>query len=195
MCSVRSYRSMIYQNYNWIDDHLAVGGLISVSEELPFEAILSLETSVPLAVRELATAGRPRYRWLPLTDNSFHPRAEILDTFTAAADQIHAWLARNWHVLVHCHNGISRSVTAVIWYLINRRGYTWDAALAQLRTRRPVADPDIRLEISLRLAADPTLDDAWIDNRLYTYCQDQRRRTGILLDWREIRRELEEKAA
>lgn len=179
----------MYQNYHWIDDYLAVGGRIAESAELPFDAILSLETSAPRAVRDLVIAGSAVYRWLPLADNCFHPPAEVLRAFDAAADQIHAWRERNWRVLVHCTNGISRSVTAVIWYLIRYHGDDWAEALALVRARRPSAYPDIRLEIPLRRSVDPTLDRDWLDRRLFAYCQDQQRLTGILLDWRDLRRE------
>mmetsp|Transcript_7623 Transcript_7623/g.9126 ORF Transcript_7623/g.9126 Transcript_7623/m.9126 type:complete len:281 (+) Transcript_7623:52-894(+) len=46
-------------------------------------------------------------------------------------------------VLVHCASGVSRSVTAVIaWLMSKERGYSFEDALSAVRTNRPQANPN-----------------------------------------------------
>lgn len=45
-------------------------------------------------------------------------------------------------VLVHCHKGISRSVSCVIGYLIKKNNWSYGEALEFVRKRRPVAYPN-----------------------------------------------------
>jgi len=52
-------------------------------------------------------------------------------------------------VLVHCHMGVSRSVTVVLAYLIEYKGMDLREAFHQVITRRPVAHPHPMLIASL----------------------------------------------
>ncbi|EDR23448.1 dual specificity protein phosphatase, putative [Entamoeba dispar SAW760] len=52
--------------------------------------------------------------------------------------------------LVHCHAGISRSVSLVLSYLMYANKFTFDEALAEVRTRRSVACPNISFEFQLK---------------------------------------------
>lgn len=45
-------------------------------------------------------------------------------------------------VLVHCHAGISRSVSMVIYYLMKRTGKSYDEVLALVRSKREQANPN-----------------------------------------------------
>src|SRR5919199_5943179 len=54
---------MPYTNYNWITDRLAIGGVVSDPEALPFDAILSLMTEAPAGMWELARSGNVEYAW------------------------------------------------------------------------------------------------------------------------------------
>jgi atypical dual specificity phosphatase len=53
-------------------------------------------------------------------------------------------------ILVHCKAGVSRSASLVIAYLIMEHGYTYDAALAEVRERREIANPNPSFEEQLR---------------------------------------------
>jgi hypothetical protein len=48
----------------------------------------------------------------------------------------------NERVLVHCHAGVSRSATIVLFHLMINSGYGLDAALARLRGVRPIIAPN-----------------------------------------------------
>lgn len=64
------------------------------------------------------------------------PMARICDHF----DDAHAFIKQG-RTLVHCHAGISRSVSIVIAHLMNN-GMTFSQALALVRSKRPVANPN-----------------------------------------------------
>lgn len=61
--------------------------------------------------------------------------------FTKAAQEIDDLCRRGKKVLVHCAAGVSRSVTAVIAYLMLTQGMTFRGALDHIRERRPQANP------------------------------------------------------
>lgn len=170
---------MLYTDFNWIDDRLAVGAIVSEAEELPFDAILSMETHAPATVAEIVRAGRVDYQWRSIVDGySWEANDEIVRRFDAAAEQIHDWLEAGRRVLVHCTAGVSRSVSAVVWYLMRYEGYSWDEALALVRQGRTVAYPNIRFEIPLRLAAGETLSDEQIRERIEAFVEEMRVRYG-----------------
>ena len=157
---------MPYTNYSWVTSHLAVGGLIDDPAELPFDAILSLETFAPVGLRELVTSGRVEYQWRSIPDYfSGEPHDVIVQRFDEAASIIHCWLRGERSVLVHCLSGVSRSVAAVVWYLMRYEWLSWDAALARVRASRSTAFPDSRLEAALRTAAGETWNDSWLEGR------------------------------
>ena len=54
------------------------------------------------------------------------------------------------NVLVHCVSGISRSATVVTAYLMATRKLSFEAALALVRERRPVASPNSGFQKQLR---------------------------------------------
>lgn len=57
--------------------------------------------------------------------------------------KIDATLQKNQKVLVHCQAGISRSATVVIAYLMNRYGTGFRETFNFVRTKRPIANPNI----------------------------------------------------
>lgn len=52
-------------------------------------------------------------------------------------------------ILVHCHSGISRSVSIVCAYLIHA-GFSWDEALRYVQAHRPQAYPHPNIERSIK---------------------------------------------
>lgn len=63
--------------------------------------------------------------------------------FKAAFDKIDRCLNSNGRVLVHCHEGISRSVTLTTAYLMKREGWSFNEAIATVRRGRDKADPNL----------------------------------------------------
>ena len=60
---------MAYTDYNWVTDRLAIGGFVHESEEdLPFDAILSMETHAPAVLRDFVRSGRVDYQWRSIID-------------------------------------------------------------------------------------------------------------------------------
>jgi protein-tyrosine phosphatase len=54
------------------------------------------------------------------------------------------------NILVHCHAGVSRSASIVIYYLMRSKGMTYDVALAYVRSFRPIVNPNPWYEKQLR---------------------------------------------
>src|SRR5579872_3416077 len=107
---------MAYTDYHWISDRLAVGSFVyEPDDEFPFNAVLSLETWAPPALRELVRSAQVDYRWYSIIDGySWEQHGDIVVRFDAAADQIHDWLSNGCTVLVHCTAGISRSAAETV---------------------------------------------------------------------------------
>lgn len=58
---------------------------------------------------------------------------------------------RPWtNVLIHCHAGISRSASIVIYYLMRSRKWDYDTALNFLRSKRSIVRPNPSYEKQLR---------------------------------------------
>ena len=80
-----------------------------------------------------------RYLHIELDDNN---NAKIAKYFEAANLFIDAALKAEEGVLVHCKNGMSRSSTLVIAFLISRRGQTLAEAYETVRRARPIILPN-----------------------------------------------------
>ncbi len=91
------------------------------------------------------------YRY-PLTDNAnLGDDKLITDAFEHAAGLIRMHVARGDSVLVHCQMGISRSMSAVLWYMLdNDTTLTYATALTHVRTKRPIVQPNVHFERLLR---------------------------------------------
>eukprot|EP01060_Flectonema_neradi_P040216 TRINITY_DN9081_c0_g2_i1.p1 TRINITY_DN9081_c0_g2~~TRINITY_DN9081_c0_g2_i1.p1 ORF type:complete len:194 (+),score=27.20 TRINITY_DN9081_c0_g2_i1:87-668(+) len=72
-----------------------------------------------------------------ITDSS---KADLLKHFDKAHDFINA--AQPGGVLVHCHQGKSRSVTIIASYLIKNNNMDLQQAMETIRAARPQADPN-----------------------------------------------------
>lgn len=183
---------MLYSNYNWINDRIAIGGMVSEPEDLPFDAILSLVTDAPPSVRDLVLSGRVDYQWHSIIDGySFEENDEIVRRFNAAVDQLHEWLSEGKRVLVHCVAGISRSVTAVVWYLVLYEGMTWEDAADLVRASRPNARPNIRFELPLRLSVGERFTMEQIERMAERYCERILLDEGVVVEPEEIMADLE----
>ena len=83
--------------------------------------------------------GRPEfdieYHQLPITDDKAD--SQTRRQFREGASVIHKWIRNHKTVIVHCHAGISRSVSVVMAYYILYKGYTYDMAYLLLKEKRP----------------------------------------------------------
>jgi hypothetical protein len=87
------------------------------------------------------------YKRIPIFDNKGE---DLVPHFDAAFRFIEE--GSHWgNVLVHCHKGISRSVSFVIAYLIRKNGFTYDEALQYVKSIRPFVQPNEAFERQLRL--------------------------------------------
>lgn len=62
------------------------------------------------------------------------------------------------NILVHCDFGQSRSVSAIIYYLQKRHGYTYVQALTLIKNIKEDAQPNYGFEMALRML-DPSKND------------------------------------
>lgn len=93
------------------------------------------------------------YAVIPVDDT---PGADLRGYLPAALRFIRAALTGGGCVLVHCHAGISRSATVVLFYLMLEHGLTFDEALGRLKTARPQVQPNAGFARHLR-AIDASL--------------------------------------
>eukprot|EP01064_Diplonema_japonicum_P032162 TRINITY_DN5984_c0_g1_i1.p1 TRINITY_DN5984_c0_g1~~TRINITY_DN5984_c0_g1_i1.p1 ORF type:complete len:297 (+),score=40.42 TRINITY_DN5984_c0_g1_i1:65-955(+) len=61
--------------------------------------------------------------------------------FSTIGTLIHECLSRGFRILVHCKQGISRSVSSIIAYLMMYKGLDYDEGLALIKQARPAANP------------------------------------------------------
>ncbi|KAF7356106.1 Phosphatases II [Mycena venus] len=98
--------------------------------------------------------------WIPQADDdgfTYH-RIDIEDRSSAAlqphleaaCNYIRASLARGDNVLVHCQQGVSRSASIVIAYLIRDRSMTYDDAFDLVKQRRQCIKPNSGFVKALR---------------------------------------------
>jgi len=113
-----------------------------VLEEHKIEHILCCCAGVKEAYPTLFT-----YKMLKLLDK---PTEDITQYFEDSSDHIHDILSKGQKVLVHCFAGKSRSTTIMMSYLIKYKNMTVDEALALIRTKRPVAAPNMGFLKQLR---------------------------------------------
>jgi hypothetical protein len=101
-------------------------------------------------------------------------REEALE---ALLDRIHRYRGDGVPVLVHCENGIDRSPTIVMHYLVRKLGMSQEDAIKLIKEKRPVANPHPEWEIkkSIMIVDDEFLKQqthlgAWIipeEDRIY----------------------------
>lgn len=84
-------------------------------------------------------------RQLDIDDGFEIPVDIIRFAISTIADAIHA----KGKILVHCHAGVSRSVSLVCAYLMSC-GFSWDDALQFVRARRSQAFPHPNIERSIK---------------------------------------------
>lgn len=67
---------------------------------------------------------------------------DMAQHFEEAYEFIDRHLKAQHNTLVHCHAGVSRSVTIVVAYFMKKYSWTVDQALSFIRSKRPRAKPN-----------------------------------------------------
>ena len=122
--------------------HIYIGSVEAV-KDLPNEigAVLSVLSSVSREYLQPLVGPKRHFLYIDLDDEEDAPIELYLDQM-ADFIHLHADLHQE-NVLVHCHAGISRSVSAVIYYMMKYKGFaTEKQALKEIRKYRPEAKPN-----------------------------------------------------
>lgn len=94
-----------------------------------------------LSISEICEGFRLKTKLIALADKN---DAKLWMYLDAGADWIHSSLTNDSsaNVLVHCNWGKSRSVAIVLAYLMKINGMSLDEALAYIRSKRCIAQPN-----------------------------------------------------
>jgi hypothetical protein len=118
-------------NYARIEDGLYMGG--RVPEPPPgTQAVLNLCEAED-------TYRAPVHEWVPIPDAEPAPS---LDWLRRQVEFVDAQRRAGRQVYVHCHAGVSRAGMIVVAYEMFKNGWTRDEAMAFVRSRRPVVNPN-----------------------------------------------------
>jgi len=96
------------------------------------------ETGLPPSGRKIF------YLNLGLRDDPTPGNENILEVLEPSLRYIVNVLKRNpdARILIHCHAGISRSSSIVVYYLMRTRGWDFDQSLEYLKSKRPIVNPN-----------------------------------------------------
>ena len=139
-----SWQQLIPQK---IAPFLFLGGVIATSSPEMLSA-MGIKRVVSVGVRPAATSPDFEYRFYPFHDE---PAVDISTAFVPAARFINEAVSSGSGVLVHCQEGISRSVTIVCAYLMLYESMSLADALGLVRSVRMIASPNPGF---MRLLAD-----------------------------------------
>ena len=117
-----------------IDGRLYLGNAKSQNSPIIFEGVVSVMVNPPSTKRTC------KILVIPVNDNE---DVDILAHAEKALSFIHAILTAGGSVLVHCKQGVSRSSTIVLLYLMKYKMMTLCDAYQLLRERRSTVRPNI----------------------------------------------------
>ncbi len=129
---------------NQVDPYVYVGGFLAAADPtfLRREGITRIvklfadDDSYPGGACRIPGV---EYLVLPARDEKDY---NICGDAIAAVEFIQEAISENKKVMVHCHAGISRSPTVVLFYLMIDSNYELRSALARLKMARPVIQPN-----------------------------------------------------
>jgi len=124
-------RTFMSPGFEEIEPGLYLGGLVPAPPP-GTQAVLNL-------AQEQDAYRAPVHRWEPIPDG---PPAPSLDWLRRQVDFVAAQRGAGRGVYVHCRMGVSRSGMVVVAYEMAKNRWTFDRALAYVRTKRKVANPN-----------------------------------------------------
>ena len=124
-------RAWLSPNYNEIEEGLWLGGLVAAPPP-GTHAVLNVSQDVD-------PYRAPVHRWEPIPDG---PPAPSLDWLRRQVDFVAAQRNAGRPVYVHCRAGVSRSGMVVVAYEMAKNRWTFDQALAHVRTKRAIVSPN-----------------------------------------------------
>ena len=107
------------------------------------------------------------YKTLHLYDT---PREDISPVMYGAIDFIDAAIEGGGKVFVHCHQGVSRSSSMVIAYLMWKEGLSFDAAYTKTKEARGVCNPNAGFICASSFGKDIAGGEPPSPPRLYRMC-------------------------
>lgn len=113
--------------------------LCSAEEAREFSETLSEQDLIVNVTSDIEYYARSEMTRIVIEDTaaySITPHFEVVD-------KIHEKLEQNRSVLVHCRQGVSRSATIVLAYLMKYQNMTLKTALEKVRELRPIVRPNI----------------------------------------------------
>jgi protein-tyrosine phosphatase len=96
------------------------------------------------------TSGTPEYTRAVLRLRDTAQEILVDESLDAALDFVREALETGHGVLVHCEQGVSRSVSVVCAYLVLREGFNFEDALDLVRKTRQQARPNLNFATQLR---------------------------------------------
>ena len=143
------YDNILHRTLNWTEYSEVLPGLFIGGEGSVYEKRLDKENIKTVVNMALEIVDEPvdnvdMYK-IGIFDSEYSPNG----VWVAAAELINNAVKKGDRVLVHCAAGISRSVTAIIAYLMLYRGIGWTEAYLTIRKSRPAAYPHPALMTSL----------------------------------------------
>ncbi|KAL0235683.1 hypothetical protein GEMRC1_002265 [Eukaryota sp. GEM-RC1] len=87
-----------------------------------------------------------RYLSINIADS---PNEDFIPLILRTSTFIHDAVQSNGRVLVHCHQGVSRSCSAVIAYLMMTKQRSFSDCFQDVREKRPICRPNLGFQLSL----------------------------------------------
>ena len=98
-------------------------------------------THIVNCVRGLKNPYPQHFRYISLNLDDV-PNQIIYQALEPSYEFIRDALSNGGTVLVHCHAGVSRSASIIIYFLMKVKGWSYATALSYLRTYRPIVNPN-----------------------------------------------------
>ncbi|ELP85633.1 dual specificity protein phosphatase, putative [Entamoeba invadens IP1] len=134
-----------------IEDWLFISGETTASEpEILEKSEITYVINAAIAVAKMGFPQKFKYLAFDMSDDT----EQDLSSFIFHSIDFMTKLRRESPTnkcLVHCHAGISRSVSLVLSYFMYEQHMSFEEALAYVKTRRKVACPNISFECQLKL--------------------------------------------
>jgi hypothetical protein len=170
---------MPYTDFHWVTDRLAIGGWIAEpGHDLPFDAILSLETAASIEIGDWVRGGAVDYRWHSIMD---FPRATHTENLSNISIKLRH-LSMNGRqqddpgstvgqgiALGHGHRLVPHSISRL--YL--GRGHRSHSP------KRTIVFPNVTFEIPLRIANGEHLTEQYVRERIAAFVENPRVNHGF----------------